>query len=224
MGGLFSSVRKKDFTILEEKIRKLESRADENSEEMKTTNRRMEALAKSQSHIENTLGGLTTRLDDLGMHMINSNKRSEECLDILLKETTKHLEHRLHMERMIRDFGFQRNLTTKDEWIGTIPKDIYNTIVDEMRILHIKTCMSARHLKMVGRHLGLRDNDISEIEVDCKNQSAEVAYQILLKWKNRRGQQAKVKHLIAGFFQAAMEDPSSINVDSLRKGLLVCVK
>lgn len=94
-------------------------------------------------------------------------------------------------------------------------------MVDETKILHIKTCMSALHLKMVGRHLGLPDNDISEIEVDSKNQSAEIAYQILLKWKNRRGQQAKVKNLISGFFQAATEDPSSINVDSLRKALLM---
>lgn len=77
---------------------------------------------------------------------------------------------------------------------------------------------------MVGRHLGLRDNDVCEIEVDCRHLTAsETAYQILIKWKNKMGQKATIRSLTECLFEAAKEDPTSINVESLTDALLMSV-
>lgn len=250
MGSLFSKQQedikklKEDFTNLQVEMKGLQITGEDNSAKINATDERLNRLEKSHSDIVNALNGLTTRLTDISETnnqvaklVDNTNKRldgldktmkkesknSEQCLEILQEETSKHQDHRLQMERMMANSGFQSHLPTstlsKGEWIGLLPKKKCNKMVDEPRILHIRKCISPLHIKMVGRYLGLRDNEISEISVDYINQSAEVAYQIILKWKHKMGHQAKVKNLIDCLYRAAMEEPCSINVNSLKEAL-----
>lgn len=225
--GITESKLKKYRSSQDKQIKRLENRIDQIFTRMNDGEFRINKVEESHNKVVSALDETKKRFDDLLMHITVDSESNKEGWKTMKEENIRNQKHRDRIERMLCTFGSERSSltlaspTTIDEWIGKVQIGTLISIVDEQKILKIKRCISASHIKMVGRHLGLREHDICEIEVDLRHQlAAEAAYQMLIKWKNKMGQKATVGCLTECLFEAAKEDPRSINVESLTEAIL----
>ena len=160
--------------------------------------------------------------NDIGRLQEDYETRDERCYQ-MLQEWQKNSSSPATLEELHRALCLtnQENclpkiLETHDNYesveylssITDIPEKILsNTVTDDVLrgvLLDVATKLTAKW-RHVGRVVGLDDNDIDEIQCD-HDKVRERAYQMLRRWRDKRGSSAKLSQLVIALLIVHKQD------------------